>query len=227
MKRWTCPKCGVGKLAPARLTRLDVRRWCLVCSSKSPTLVERVMPARETAKAARAQRRAESRAAATARETAIAQRAELVRAELAAARARPRQRAAEWLRAQVARALALTTWAAEKPAGVAWPPEITIRQGGPFREYASGHAWPRQRRIVVTTGDSAGDDLATLVHELAHIAAPPVRVGRRWESHGTRFRIVEAAAISELVGQQVQPQRITSGRSHSAAVAAWLAKPIE
>lgn len=67
MKRWTCPKCGVGKLAPARLTRLDVRRWCLVCSSKSPTLVERVMPARETAKAARAQRRAESRAAATAR----------------------------------------------------------------------------------------------------------------------------------------------------------------
>ena len=73
MRRWVCPECGAGKHAPERLRRNDVRRFCLECSgnkAKGP-LVERVCPAVErrreakaTAKAAAAAKRAESRAAA-------------------------------------------------------------------------------------------------------------------------------------------------------------------
>lgn len=41
MKRWYCPACGDGKLAPARMADDDVRRYCLSCSAKAQRLVRR------------------------------------------------------------------------------------------------------------------------------------------------------------------------------------------
>jgi hypothetical protein len=39
--RWVCPECGSGLLASSRPRRNATARYCLPCSAKSPTLVER------------------------------------------------------------------------------------------------------------------------------------------------------------------------------------------
>jgi len=43
--RWKCEKCDDGLLAPSRPRKNDVRRYCLPCSAKQGTLVERIAPA--------------------------------------------------------------------------------------------------------------------------------------------------------------------------------------
>lgn len=43
--RWKCEQCGKGLLAPSRPRKNDVRRYCLPCSAKRGTLVERIAPA--------------------------------------------------------------------------------------------------------------------------------------------------------------------------------------
>ena len=45
--RWKCEKCNDGLLAPSRPRKNDVRRYCLPCSAKQGTLVERIAPALE------------------------------------------------------------------------------------------------------------------------------------------------------------------------------------
>ena len=71
MRRWVCPQCGVGVLAPERMRALDTRRFCLDCSRAAPLLVARESPAltakREAAAAKRAEQAKRDRAAATAK----------------------------------------------------------------------------------------------------------------------------------------------------------------
>ena len=52
--RWKCEKCNDGLLAPSRPRRNDVRRYCLPCSAKQGTLVERIAPALEKQREKRA-----------------------------------------------------------------------------------------------------------------------------------------------------------------------------
>jgi len=47
MKRWVCPRCGTGQLAPAAMRRDDTRGYCLGCSGSTGKLVQRICPARE------------------------------------------------------------------------------------------------------------------------------------------------------------------------------------
>lgn len=54
--RWVCPNCGKGKLAPSRLRKIDVRRYCLPCSEKAGVLVERSVPVLEKKRAEKRQR---------------------------------------------------------------------------------------------------------------------------------------------------------------------------
>ena len=68
---WKCPNCGKGKRAASRLRKNASDRFCLDCSAKSPTLVERVAPrlekkreaskTRSKAKAAKKRERAVAR----------------------------------------------------------------------------------------------------------------------------------------------------------------------
>jgi len=44
-RRWLCPYCNNGKMAPSRLRKIDVRRFCLPCSEKGGLLIERISPA--------------------------------------------------------------------------------------------------------------------------------------------------------------------------------------
>ncbi len=73
-RRWVCPECNTGALGPDRPRKNATVRYCLTCSAKSKTLVERYCPAHETKRARkaeaqaataarRAQKRAETRAA--------------------------------------------------------------------------------------------------------------------------------------------------------------------
>ena len=52
--RWKCEICDDGLLAPSRPRRNDVRRYCLPCSAKRGTLVERIAPALEKKREKRA-----------------------------------------------------------------------------------------------------------------------------------------------------------------------------
>lgn len=60
--RWTCDGGHPGVLAPARLRRVDLRRYCLECSKAAGVLVERVAPARQARSEARAAVKAKRRA---------------------------------------------------------------------------------------------------------------------------------------------------------------------
>lgn len=197
MSRWVCPKCGQGKIAPERLRKLDSRRWCLTCSASSPTLVERTLPSRDKAK----QRKAEARAARTEkrREVASGRRAaaKAQHAALANATTREYLQGRAWLLAWLPRILALKAWQARRWSS-SWPPKVTIRQGRK-REWASGHAWTSSQRCVVTTGQRAADDLAVLVHEIAHLVAPVS------EHHGAIFCGILSEAWSELLDREVTP----------------------
>jgi hypothetical protein len=235
MKIWRCPTCDSGTRAPDRLDHLDVRRWCLSCSRRTGTLVERTIPSKET----EAKRRAELRAAATAKrqeKRAVAEataRARVV--ELSIALDREICDAANWLRAWAPRLVKLPSlrhaFTENHSPGTRWAPTIVIRQGGTIRaevpradadafrrahpsacsydpgsgdlvtvsagrQRASGHAWPSRHRLTVTTGAIAADDLSTLVHELAHLAAPDR------EHHGPVFQLIQRDAIAELTGEE-------------------------
>jgi len=61
MKRWKCPLCSSGVLAPVRPVEDDVRRYCLSCSARTGRLVRRICPAQETQRKARADRRSNRR----------------------------------------------------------------------------------------------------------------------------------------------------------------------
>lgn len=197
MSRWVCLKCGEGKLAPERMRKLDSRRWCLTCSASSPTLVERVQPAKERAKA----KKVEARAVRTSKRKEVASgRVAAARAErerLANTTEREYLKGRAWLVAWLPRILALKAWQ-ERRWAPSWPPKVTIRQGRK-RSWSSGHAWTSSQRCVVTTGQSAADDLATLVHEIAHLVAPVS------EHHGAVFCGILSEAWSELLGREVTP----------------------
>lgn len=90
---------------------------------------------------------------------------------------------------------------------------VTVMMG---RQRASGHAWPSNHRLVVTTGASAADDLSTLVHELAHLAAP------NREHHGPVFQIIQRDAIAELTGEEPIGWHRDGEEARVAVIKRWL-----
>lgn len=65
MRRWVCPLCDEGKLAPERARRDDTRTYCLACSERTGRLVRRtciVKAARDVEREQREQRAREERA---------------------------------------------------------------------------------------------------------------------------------------------------------------------
>lgn len=61
-RKWICPKCGHGHLAPSKPRLMDPRRYCLPCSAKEKTVfVERFCPAREKEKEKRKGEREEKK----------------------------------------------------------------------------------------------------------------------------------------------------------------------
>lgn len=160
MRRWVCPSCSAGLLAPDRPRLDDVRRYCLPCSQRSGRLVQRACPALERERAQRAERSKERAAAKRSKER---QRAEAARSHSGVNI--DREAAKLWrLMAPYHRGRAL--------------PEIEIRRRP--AGYSTGRA--SSRRVVMTLG--AGEPpcgvLMLLAHELAHSACPGSGHQERW-----------------------------------------------
>jgi hypothetical protein len=165
-RRWECPRCESGLLAPGRMRRDDTRRFCLSCSAKTGRLVERVCPALE-------RQREQAKTERTARAT--------------AQRAKQRDR---WLvslvdaggverqldvRAELRRALTdmgyFNGWArGHKP--TMDDLSVTIRRGG--KRYHTGRAVIAGFRVWFTFGSGASYEsgMKVVYHEAAHLASP-------------------------------------------------------
>lgn len=200
MKRWSCPKCGKGKLAPGKPRRDDVRRYCLPCSEKIGRLVERTCAALEAARAARATAR--KTRAAKARERAKTQRA--VAAETSTARltvdgaylpdfVRPYWRI---LCEEARKAAPAGTFIPAHDA----PPALEVARS--TREHHYRGLGSRRRAFVrFGPGIDKARALVVLLHELAHGAC--AALNRAEGGHGPTFRKTLRNAAARLWGVEV------------------------
>jgi hypothetical protein len=185
MRRYVCPNCGSGKLAPAHARRDDVRVYCLLCSERTGRLVRRVCEA--------AQREASDREA---RKAARKVREAVARREALARREGRRQVRRSW--EQPLRDLhrdwkRLRSWGRRLTCG------LTIK-----RTDRGSRGWAHLLRdtIVVYVDTPESDSLearVTLLHELAHIAAPLDA------HHGREWRELYLAAAAEVLGVESIP----------------------
>lgn len=226
MRRWTCPTCDGGVLAPDRPRRDDVRRYCLACSAKSGRLIERTCPALERERAARDERNRAKASAQRARESA-ARRAERERAARQRANAAARAERAERDRRSyrgydiIAEAQRIWPLMADYHRGRPMP-MITLRRRS--RGYTTGRA--NDLHLALTMGGSLDHVLWVLLHELAHAAAPAPRDwhNERWAScyveaararwgaeHFQGVRAAKGYAVDRYVAPAVRRATIAAG----------------
>lgn len=156
MRRWICPNCESGALAPERPLTDDVRRYCLPCSQRTGRLVKRTCPALDRARA---------------------ERAEASKAKAAARRARDAERdLARWSHGDTdlrAEAKAIWKHMAEFHRGRSLP-RLTIHRGQKWggQTYCTGHGNREHVHITIGAAAPTSEVLMVLTHELAHAAAP-------------------------------------------------------
>lgn len=190
-RRWVCPTCGSGVLAPSRPRKDDVRRFCLACSEKSGRLVQRVCPAAETSRT----RKADARKAASARR-------------------RERERTAEDerhtvdgmdVREELQRLCKLPFVRRHFPGGRS-PVRLTV-SWSKSREYTTGHSkiglW--HVHLGLWEGCPRHEAEALLAHELAHAILPP------GISHRERWRRTFARVVADGYGIAWIPDRAMEG----------------
>lgn len=206
-RRWVCPSCGSGVLAPSAPRRDDIRRYCLDCSKRTGRLVERSCPALDRERERKA-------------ETAKARRTTAAAKERAA-----RKAAYEYLGVDLA-AEAKRLWetrAMREYHGGRRVPTLVLRRRK--QGYTTGHAWPS--RVTMTLGGSVTTVLAVLAHELAHSAVAfddnhghdevwaAVYAGaarERWGAeHFTGIRPQSGYAVDRYVGAGVRAAREADG----------------
>lgn len=198
--RWTCANPDhQGILAPGRLRRIDIRRYCFTCSEVAGVLVERTCPAleqtrheqgeRRKAKAKRSTKRRQKRRAARGRQSERRQ----------AASAAAVMEAVGDLHAELARLWPIVRAVSPRDDLPEKPP--TMKIGTRSREtFVSGWAWLDEHRIYVGVPQTAdhAEGCATLAHELAHLAAAD-----RELCHHPAFWVVLVAIVCEAYGAKL------------------------
>lgn len=183
--RWECPEHGGAILAPTRLRKIDVRRYCLPCSEKAGVLVERFAPTLEKQR----QKRAEAQK--TQRQKAAARKVEKECARFVFS--------GYDVREVVFKLSRLEHLGGPRGRMAKDPPVIWVRwtKHGPMT--ILGRAWPWENRIQVTAweGVTLPFLMETIVHELAHIKVGRTRDGQRDGWHGRKFRAVNIDAYEE------------------------------
>lgn len=196
--RWVCPECGKGALGSSRPRKLATVRFCLACSAKSATLVERTCPALDKKRAAgQAQTRKKAKRKATrARDQ---ERTRFVY----------RQGSREFDLRREARKL----WRAMDMKGRRALPRMEIRHRK-VSQYTTGRSY--RGRIVLTLYRDcpAPDALTLLAHELAHEAAP------YGEAHGPRWRSLFACSVESVYGAGIEQAGSNYHGLHGAIAAA-------
>ena len=199
MKRWLCPTCGGGALAPERPRADDARAYCLPCSKRSGRLQRRECPSlerrRQESKAQRLTDAREQRQREAARQS-----AQLTVGGLDLGALLP----VYWraLGAVVReRFAARTAYTGELAEWQSRAPTMRVRRST-TRAHTTGRAWGR-RRLVVTAGTKcdAADAAVTLLHELAHCARAWLRtVDPKDTAHGRTFNELMVRAAGRLFG---------------------------
>lgn len=193
--RWSCPEGKhPGVLAPGRLRKVDIRRYCLDCSKASGFLVERVCTANE--------RRAE------ASRTKSARKAKTKRASVARSRDAAKQRERERavingidIAREVDRVWAHALRLHGNRMGRTLVPRLTVSRRSVG---TSGRAWS-SGRIHLSIGQNASRDriVGVIAHEVAHHMA--------WrEDHNDRFWSCLAELVEEAYG--TRPVRAMEGQ---------------
>lgn len=183
MRRWVCPTCQSGVLAPERPRRDDVRRYCLDCSATAGRLVERTAPSLERQRAINAEARRFRSTAAKVTAARRAREAHMIGTVDLLAEARRFWRLTTLAEARRA------TW--RTPGRVALPTIEWRRDRTGMKSHTSGVCWTQHQRIVITIGYSPAEAVEVVLHELVH-AALPLR-----EKHGPLFRSTLASAARE------------------------------
>jgi len=178
--RWKCPQCNEGILAPTKPRKNDTRRYCLPCSAKQGTLIERTAPA--------LQAKREKRAAYTTAK--IKQKRQTERK-----RQQPKklQEKCDTKRKQIIHQEAQRIWELMHDWHKGKPlPHITIARGQ-NRGKQYGHAYGHQNRLQINidpyqTPERSKRAWAVLTHELAHCACPPIKTtGKNRNAHHETF----------------------------------------
>lgn len=195
-KRWDCPNGEhAGVLAPGRLRKIDVRRYCLDCSVDAGVLVERTCKAnakKAEASKARSSRKAQSKRSAQAR---------------AREQAKQRQRDREVINGiDIAREVDRVWAHALKLQG-----ENMHRRKVPMLSVSrrsdgatSGRAWSSGRiHLSIGEGASRPRIVGVIAHEVAHHMA--------WgDDHNDRFWSCLAELVLEAYG--TEPARLMAGK---------------
>lgn len=176
-KRWKCPQCGAGVLAPSRPRRNDVRRYCLPCSAQQGVLVERTCPALESQRSAKSQQRTARKAI---KESKLAKKWELEGYDIRQA-VRP---IAKLICSNSVFLLPVGIPKRRRLKNV----EVTLRRWSDRqRDYTSGRAWGP--RMTLTFGANLRFAIYVLLHEYCHCL---IGTGHH---HDAVFRSVQRGAI--------------------------------
>lgn len=185
MRRWDCPNGEhAGVLAPERMAKDDVRRYCLECSVESGRLEERVSPALE-----RKRQEAEERR----KEKAAARRQAKLEKKCLASGLNPET--------VFSRARRMPCWKAENERAARRLLRATMRQVW-TNNGASGRAYTGRNHISVKLGKLSPDTYVVLLilHELTHLFLAHSGLNRvtgrcTRASHGRNFHalLLEAA----------------------------------
>lgn len=101
----------------------------------------------------------------------------------------------------ITRAQGLQSWAARWRVLKAWRRDLSLVRveiSDESHMRRLGTCWSHEQRLVIYRGPSFVDELATLLHELAHAAT----IGA---AHDERWQQVYAAAVTEVTGIAVTP----------------------
>ena len=186
-KLWTCPQCDRrGVLAPGRMRKIDVRRYCLPCSEASGKLVERYCPSLE-------RRREAARAA-----LAAAIKSSTVQSEKAAAQRRARSQETRAIRAAkkaLRRAVKLKAFARE---GVV-PHQRDLRIIDVGEGQTCGRAGKLGGFVKVGRRATALYVQQLVVHELCHVVLHRLdRKVKGAKGHGRGFQSLLLDACAEF-----------------------------
>lgn len=177
--RWKCENCNDGLLAPSRPRKNDVRRYCLPCSAKRGTLVERIAPALE--------KQREQRSAFVA----VKNKEKRVREKQKQLPVKEQQQINR-LRSKIIHKEAERIWGLMKPYhnGKRLPQIVIAKGQNRGRQYGHAVRYGNQIQVNVDRDQSVSRSKRVwevLAHELCHIAVPPTYRNGSSDVHSREF----------------------------------------
>lgn len=199
-RRWTCAHPEhPGILAPARLRRVDIRRYCFPCSEAAGVLVERTCPSLEQERHAKEERRKAKARRDTERRRKRQEASKRETQRRRAAKVRAVTETVGDLYAELERVWPIVREVSPREDLPKLPPDMNVTRHS-RKSFVSGHAWYAEHRIHVGVPQAAdhAEGCGTLIHELAHLAAVD-----REKCHHPEFWAVLVVIAQEAYGAEV------------------------